>query len=271
MPRRLFSCTPSKLASYDQCPRRYRMTYLDRPPPPKGPPWAHTSLGAAVHTALKQWWDLPLAKRTPEAGARLTALAWLDDGFRDSEQSAMWRRRAADWVQQYLATVDPQDEPIGVERYVATTTERLALAGRVDRIDVRDGEAVVVDYKTGRRELSEIDARSSQALACYVLAVRRTLRKPCTTVELHHLPTGKVVPWVHGDESLARQVRRAEATADDIAAATDTLESGADPDDVFPPRPGNYCAFCDFRRHCPEGQAAAPERTTWSALAEDTA
>ena len=37
-PARLFTCTPSKLVSYEECPRRYRFTYLDRPTPPKGPP-----------------------------------------------------------------------------------------------------------------------------------------------------------------------------------------------------------------------------------------
>ncbi|MBA2322872.1 MAG: recombinase RecB, partial [Pseudonocardiales bacterium] len=30
MPRRLFKVTPSRLASWLDCPRRYRMTYLDR-------------------------------------------------------------------------------------------------------------------------------------------------------------------------------------------------------------------------------------------------
>ncbi|MBV9293834.1 MAG: recombinase RecB, partial [Frankiales bacterium] len=40
MPARLFSCTPSRLATWQDCPRRYRFTYVDRPAPPKGPPWA---------------------------------------------------------------------------------------------------------------------------------------------------------------------------------------------------------------------------------------
>ncbi|MGO9382110.1 MAG: hypothetical protein ACLP4W_08430, partial [Mycobacterium sp.] len=49
MPQRLYACTPTRLTSWLDCPRRYRMTYLDRPPPPKGPPWGHNSLGASVH------------------------------------------------------------------------------------------------------------------------------------------------------------------------------------------------------------------------------
>ena len=64
MPRRLYTCTPTRLTSWLDCPRRYRMSYLDRPSPPKGPPWAHNSLGASVHNALAGWWRLPLAQRT---------------------------------------------------------------------------------------------------------------------------------------------------------------------------------------------------------------
>ena len=31
MPRRLYTCTPTRLSSWLDCPRRYRMSYLDRP------------------------------------------------------------------------------------------------------------------------------------------------------------------------------------------------------------------------------------------------
>src|SRR5882724_8025540 len=145
MPTRLFACTPSKIASYDLCPRRYRLTYVDRPAPPKGPPWAHNTLGAAAHNALKQWWDLRRANRTPEAAGRLLDAGWTGDGFRDEAQSTAWRGTARRWVEGYARTLDPADEPLGVERYVATTSSRLAISGRADRIDERDGELVVVD------------------------------------------------------------------------------------------------------------------------------
>jgi len=267
MPTRLFSCTPSRLASFD-CPRRYRMTYLDRPTPQRGPPWAHNTLGAVVHLALHRWWLLDRARRTPVEGGRLVERNWQANGFRDDEQSTQWRDIARQWVEQYLAEqVDPVDEPVGVERTVGATAGRLAVSGRVDRIDDRDGELVVVDYKTGRRQLTDDDARGSQALALYVLAVRRTLRRACRRVELHHLPTGQVAAFEHTDESLARQLARAEQSADDIVAATDTLAAGADADDVFPPAPGPGCSWCDFRMHCPEGRAASPDLDPWSGLA----
>src|SRR5689334_15347176 len=131
MPRRLYPCTPTRLASWLDCPRRYRMTYLDRPPPPKGPPWAHNSLGASVHNALAGWWRLPVWHRTSEAAGRLLDSGWLTDGYRDPDQSAEWRDRARAMVVRYVDGLDPHDEPVGVERTVATRTDRLALSGRV--------------------------------------------------------------------------------------------------------------------------------------------
>ena len=267
MPKRLFSCTPSRLASFD-CPRRYRMTYLDRPTPQRGPPWAHNTVGSVVHLALHRWWLLERVRRTPDEGGRIVERNWQANGFRDDAQSMQSRDLARQWVERYLAEdVDPDVEPVGVERTVGATVGGLALSGRVDRIDDRDGELVVVDYKTGRRTLTDDDARGSQALALYVVAARRTLRRACRRVELHHLPTGQVATFEHTDESLARQVGRAQASADDIVAATDTLSAGADPDDVFPPVPRPSCSWCDFRKQCPEGRAASPDLDPWAGLA----
>lgn len=268
MPKRLFACTPSRLANFD-CPRRYRMTYLERPTPQRGAPWAHNTVGAVVHLALHRWWLLARPRRTPDEGARLVERNWQANGFRDDAQSAQARDVAQQWVEQYLAEqVDADVEPVGVERTVGATAGRLAVSGRVDRIDDRDGELVVVDYKTGRRELTDDDARGSQALALYAIAARRTLRRDCRRVELHHLPTGQVASFEHTDESLARQVLRAEATADDIVAATDTFAAGADADDVFPPAPRSSCSWCDFRKLCPEGREASADLEPWAGLAE---
>ena len=268
MPRRLFAATPSRLTAYTTCPRRYRFSYLVRPALPRGAPWAHSSVGAAVHNALRDWWLLPRPRRTPAASGGLLDAAWIDEGFAGPAQSARWRSRARGWVESYVATLDPDDEPLGVERHVAVRTSRLALSGRADRIDLRGEELVVVDYKTGRSAPGPDDARGSLALAVYALAAARTLRRRCALVELHHLPSGAVIPWTHSEASLARHVSRAEATADDIVTATDTLAAGAQPDEVFPPLSGRHCAWCDYRRHCPEGRAAAPDREPWSALAD---
>jgi RecB family exonuclease len=269
MPRRLYQCTPTRLAAWLDCPRRYRMTYLDRPLPPKGPPWAHSSLGAAVHNALAGWWRLPLAARSVAAAGRLVAGGWIDAGFADEAQSARYRQRAITMVEGYVAGLDPADEPVGVERTVATRTDILAVSGRIDRLDARAGQLVVVDYKTGRHLLTTDDARSSLALALYALAAGRVLRQPCRRVELHHLPSGQVLAWSHTDESLARHLGRAEDIAGESARADELMRGGLPAqryDEVFPPRPSASCGWCDYLRSCPEGAAAAVTRRPWDGL-----
>lgn len=269
MPQRLFSCTPTRLNTWLDCPRRYRMTYLDRPAPPKGAPWAHNSLGASLHNALAAWWALPRERRTPSAAAELLEAGWLTDGYRDDEQARLWLGRAVDMVLRYVATLDPDDEPRGVERTVATRTARLAVSGRVDRIDERDGELVVVDYKSGRRPPTTDDVRGSLALALYVLAVRQTLRADCRRVELHHLPSGEVVAWDHTEESLARHLRRAESLGAEAAEADERFRAGLAADDldaVFPPRPSTLCGWCDYARHCEQGRAVSGIKESWAAL-----
>ncbi len=265
MPDRLFVCTPSKLAAFDDCPRRYRYSYVDRPAPAKGPPWAHNSLGASVHTALRSWYLLAPEKRSVEALPGLLRATWVAEGYRDDVQERAMFAQALEWLEAYVAGLDPADDPVGVERYVAAKTRTLALNGRADRIDRRGDELVIVDYKTGRSELSDDDARGSRALALYAFAASRVFRRACSTVELHHLPTGTVAAHRHTEESLARHLSRAEATARDILDAEKSVAAGADPDQAYPTRPGALCSWCDFRRSCPEG-AGLPGKEPWAGV-----
>ncbi len=318
MPRRLYPCTPSRLRTWLDCPRRYRMTYLDRPSPPKGPPWAHNSFGASVHNALAGWWRLPLRERTVPAAGRLLERGWLADGYADGDQSDRHLRRARAMVDRYVALLDPEVEPAGVERVVAMKTDLIAVSGRIDRLDDRRRQPdpdpdvedpaesgssrhrepvprserdlepgsspepaaepplrrdlVVVDYKTGRNPLDVGDVRSSLALALYALAAGRVLRRRCAKVELHHLPTGQVVGWEHTRESFDRHLGRAEDIAGECGQADEKFRSHDDPqrgDEVFPPQPGVWCGWCDYRAQCPEGRQAGPARRPWDGLDEE--
>lgn len=273
MPQRLYAATPTRLTTWMDCPRRYRFAYLDRPPPRRGPPWAHNSLGSSVHLALAGWWRLPLTRRTPSAAGALLSTHWAKDGYRDPEQSTRWRERARALVERYVSTLDPRDEPQGVERTVALRHGGAALSGRVDRIDERptpDGrrELVVVDYKAGRHISTDDDARCSLALAVYAAAAARVLRQRCHRVELHHVPSGTVAGWEHTDETLDRHLRRAETLAEECRGADAGFAEEASRDAAFPPRPGPRCAWCDWSPSCPEGRTAAPARRSWDGLGE---
>jgi putative RecB family exonuclease len=267
MPARLYVASPSKLLAWLDCPRRYRFSYLDRPRPAPAPPRAHTSLGVAVHSALASWWDLPVAERTPAAAARLVRGRWVSAGFRDEEQSERWRSRTAVETAAYVERLDPEHQPLGIERSVAVKTPTAVLSGRIDRLDDREDDGlVVVDYKTSRSPSTDDEARTSLALGIYAAAVSGMFRRACRRVELHHVPTGTVAGHVHTPESLSRKVSEAESIARDLALVDARFRAGEHGDDVFGPRIGPLCGWCDFRAHCPQGQQAAPLKSGWAAL-----
>lgn len=266
IPDKLIRVTPAKLGTWTSCPRKFRMTYLDRPAPARAGARARSTLGAVVHNALKAFYELPQAKRTPEQAAALVRSCWKSDGFADAAQAATHRERAQQWAADYVERADAS--PVAVERWVSATTGTIIAEGRVDRIDRRDGELVIVDYKTGRKHLTDEDARDSPALALYAIAAGKTMRARTGRVELHHLPTGKVAGWQHDERSLAGHAARAQRWAGELRAAADSFDAGETGTDVFPVNPGRQCGWCDFRSHCPEGQQAAPAEAPWAGLAD---
>ena len=266
MPTPLYSGSPSRLLAWLDCPRRYRMQYLDRPRPQARAQRAHTSVGIATHNVLRDFWDLPTSQRTPAGVAELVRSSWIDVGFRDPEQSAAWRLRVRDAVTEYLRRSDRERQPVGIERSVSLKTDEIAVTGRVDRLDDRDGELVVVDYKTGRQVPSDDDARTSLPLALYAVASARMFRRPCHRVELHHIPSGTVAVHEHTDESLARKVAEAESIASDLRRADAEFKELGVESTQFTPRPSAICSWCDFRSHCPEGQRMGPEKSDWAGL-----
>ncbi|HET7277998.1 MAG TPA: PD-(D/E)XK nuclease family protein [Dermatophilaceae bacterium] len=271
MPQRLYPASPSKLLAWLDCPRRYRMQYLDRPRPQARPQRAHTSVGVAVHGALRDWWDLPAGRRTPAAGVELVRTSWIDAGFRDPDQSRRWRERAQEAVGAYLSGVDPLRQPQGIERTVSFKTGVLAVQGRVDRLDDRDGQLVVVDYKTNRVPPTHDEARTSLPLALYAAAVWKMFRRRCVTVELHHVPSGLVAAHEHTPQSLKRKIDEAESIARDAQQAdSDFARLGSD-SSLFPARVGPLCQWCDYRAHCPAGQAQGPEKSSWAGLDDEAA
>src|ERR1017187_8831884 len=98
---RLYSASPSKLLAWLDCPRRYRMQYLDRPKPAVRPQRAHTSVGVATHNVLRDFWDLAPGERTPTSVEQLVRQSWIDVGFRDPAQSEQWRIRTTRRVTAY--------------------------------------------------------------------------------------------------------------------------------------------------------------------------
>lgn len=265
-PGRLLSVSPSKLGQWLDCPRAYRLTYLDRPRPEKSPQRAILSIGNSTHATLSQFWDLPESERVPARVSELMDRLWQRSGFVDEAQSAQWRERATRWVIDYLRGIDRNGQPVAIERTVAMPTPTLAITGRIDRVEERGGELVVIDYKTGAKGVEPGSARTSLALGLYALATSRMFRRPVRLVELHHLPTGSVDAHRHTEESLARKMAEAESIGLDLREAEENYAARGAASDSFEPRPSALCRWCAVQAHCPPGLAVGPPHPGWVGL-----
>lgn len=251
--------SPTKVDVWQQCGHRFRLQYVEKIPVDGS--WAHLSMGNAVHAALRDWFDIDDVRRSPDAAAALVTEKWDSSGFRDDEQSAHWRRTAAQWVRSYCEK-HPAPVPHSRERTLGEVAQHVTISGRIDRIDERGDELVIVDYKTGRRVPTDDDARVSRALAIYAVVTQRSLKRPTYLVQLHHVPSGVIAEHRHTDESLSRQLSRVDAIGRDIQRA---LAGDAE----LPPAPGPLCGWCDYQQLCPAGRALPP-KPRWAGLAEDT-
>lgn len=264
--RRLLTVSPSSLGTWLDCPRAYRLRYLDRPRPALAPQRAVVSIGNTAHAALSRFWELDVPDRVPRRVAELVGEHWQSAGFRDRAQRDHWRPIVTGWVVDYLRGMDRSADPLAVERTVAMPAEGLALQGRVDRLDDRDGELVVVDYKTGRHPPGPDAARTSLALGLYAVAVSRMWRRPCTEVELHHVPSRTVRTHRHTEASAARKLAEAESIGAELrealaAHAADGADAGA-----FPARPSPLCRWCAVQQHCAEGLQVGAAHPGWAGL-----
>ena len=272
MPTRLYAASPSRLLAWLDCPRRYRMTYLDRPRPPARPQRAHTSIGVATHNALRDYWDLAPADRlggrgprarTPRVGRRrlprpgaVRPVAGTGGGpgaalpRRRRPARGTARHRAHGLAETRHARPHRPDRP-------ARRPRRPAAGGRLQ------------DQPRGADRRRRADLAAAGALRHR----RRThVPRPCTRVELHHVPTGSVAVHNHTAESLERKLAEAESIAARPAPGRRRLRRAwAGVVAVRRRAPSALCTWCDFRAHCPEGQQVGPEKSSWAALEGETA
>jgi putative RecB family exonuclease len=237
--------SPSALERYRLCPRLYRFLYVDGL-------WrlsrsnARQAFGTSVHAALREFYRLPVGRRSLRMLLELFRRGWVRDGYQDKQQQQQERERGAEALRAWYGRTDTTVVPHATELGLQATWGDVVLKGRLDRVDADPGDGrglVVVDYKTGRRPVTQEMADADEALTIYAALVERRLGRPVTRLVLDYVVAGTQVVTERPPEVLGRRL-------DDILATGATLRA----DQEFRPRTGPWCAGCDLLKRCPEGQ-----------------
>jgi putative RecB family exonuclease len=139
---------------------------------------------------------------------------------------------------------DPrQVHPIGLELRLSADVGALSLRGIIDRLELRDGELVVTDYKTGRAPTPNWEQRSLAGVHFYSFLCEQVFGRRPALIRLLYLRSGETIEATPSEQSVRFITTRATAVWQAVERACTTGE--------FRARPGARCELCSFQRWCP--------------------
>jgi putative RecB family exonuclease len=235
--------SPSALERYRHCPRLYRFLYVDGL-------WRYSrsspeqAFGTSLHAALREFFRLPPGRRSLRTLLELFRRLWVREGYRSKEEQGQQRERGLDALRRWYGRTDTTVVPHATELGLQATYGEIVLKGRLDRVDADPGGGlVVIDYKTGRRPVTQEAADADEALTIYAALAERRLGRPVTRLVLDYVVAGEEVVTLRPAEVLGERLDAVLQTAHALRA-----------DREFRPRPGPWCGRCDLLGRCPEGQ-----------------
>lgn len=241
--------TPLNLSHYQiddylTCPLKYKYVHLLRVPVLR----EHTIVyGAALHRAVQAYNNRRLHGQTMPLEDLIDTFEahWVNEGFISREHEERRLQEGRDALARFHAFAGPRQPPTAVEKRFRFEVGNDNVTGFLDRVDEREGETVIIDYKSSSvrdHKAADKEARESRQLALYALAHRESVGQLPDRVELHFLtPSGVIVGQaVKKDKDL-------QQAADRVREAATGIRAG-----LFQATPSQWdCSFCAFRTICP--------------------
>jgi putative RecB family exonuclease len=241
--------SPSRVEKFTSCPLAFRFASIEKLPEPAT---VHATKGSLVHRALELAFESAPAERTPERFAAALATARQEYHQLEEyaqlalgpEQEAAFDQDCDQLVATYLRMEDPTViRPIGLELRLEAPVGTLRLRGIIDRLELRDGELVVTDYKTGRAPSANWEQKSLAGVHFYSFLCDAVFGRRPAAIRLMYLRSGETIEAVPSERSVRFLTTRTTAVWKAVERACQSGE--------FKPRPSALCASCTFQPWCP--------------------
>ena len=254
------SLSPSRLADFQACPRRYQYASVERIPQPAS---YATAKGRFVHFVFERLFELDADNRTIDQARAYVEPAveaiFTEDVRSDIAMDEAMLARLLLETEQIIATYFQMEDPRqvnheGVELCLGVTVDGVPLFGILDRLD-RDpeGNLVIVDYKTGALPNRSYDAKTFANAELYAALCEAKLGERPTKIRLLYVAHGESV-----ERNVTEVVVRARRTAAGEAwSRINRYYSNGD----FPATPSNNtCRFCAYKDVCRTSGVPVPMR-----------
>ena len=144
------------------------------------------------------------------------------------------------------------DQPVfKVEERLAFKLQGYSFISVLDRLDKVDSGFIVIDYKTGKRELSESSLRDDLQMGIYHLAIR------------NNFEDSKKISLSHYYLRSGNQVKVDFSTKDEAEIESNIIKSIEKIDlaiekDAFEAKESNLCNWCYFWKECDKKNGSNP-------------
>ena len=229
----------SALETYDDCPMKYKLSYILQVPTGQK---TYFNLGSAVHKVAEH---LSKMHMKGEAYDRAMALKLLDkywscDAYTSKTKEQEDRRQAEKMIDTYLEwQKNNANEIVGVEIGFSIEIAGRIVRGFIDRVEkTKDGQYVVVDFKTGGKNVTGNTIRENIQMNVYALAVLKKYGKLPARASLYYIKSNEMVDYVPDNEIIDVQRERIEEMIKAVLA------------ERFEAAPSYGCRYCDYEGIC---------------------
>jgi len=241
--------SPTRIAIYLECAVKYRYIYHDK----IGRFYLRArpgySFGSTMHQVLQSFHEE--VRTTGEAQSveqmqQEVETRWISAGYESAEQEDEFRTAGSEVIAAYHSAVTERleqgVETVWTEKTLSTDMGPFRLSGRVDRIDRHaDGSLEIIDYKSGRWEVTPEDVAESLAMTIYQYILRRNHPDTRVFATIYALRSG-----IHASSEMSDE--QAERFGADILALGEEI-LGRDYA-ALEPVPVPACPTCEFLPRC---------------------
>ena len=255
----------SQLAAFDKCPLQYKFAFILKVPT-RGK--AVFSFGKTMHNTFYNFLKYAnesnasnqrnlfgFEEKTVKVSKKEKSLNlddlmeiyeknWIDEWYENKKQKEEYyklgRRIVKDFYSEFSKNppkVLKINNAFALEMPFNLKIGEYTLYGVVDRIDEKEGEVAIIDYKTGNSK-DKLSLDDKEQLLIYQIAAEEIFKIKPKKLIYHYLSNGKKASFLGSEKEKERLKEKIIQEIEEMKKSD------------FKPTPGWQCAFCDFKDIC---------------------
>jgi DNA helicase-2/ATP-dependent DNA helicase PcrA len=240
---KIVNLSPYKIDDYLTCPLKYKYIHKLRIPILE-----HHAIiyGKVLHDVVAEYFRRKIGEKQMDLEDLLSYYdsAWINEGFLSKKHERRRYKQGKETIKKFYKREEKSGIlPTSIENDFKLVMDDIRIFGRWDRLDEKDNESVIIDYKSSNiNDQKKADKRTKDSiqLDIYALAYKEKENRLPSRVELRFLETGLIGRAEKTQKSLEKTIEKIYEVADGIRQ------------NDFKAQPTyTACKYCPYNQICP--------------------